>query len=47
MEYTGKSEVFGVVMEKGQVEGLLSAVYQNVFGQELYPTLEEKAAKAI
>ena len=47
MEYTGKSEVFGVEKEKGQVEGILNAVYQNVFGQELYPTLEEKAANLL
>ena len=44
MEYAGKSEVFGVEKEKGKVKGILEAVYQNVFGRELYPTLEEKAA---
>ena len=36
--------VFGVEKEKGKVKGILEEVYQNVFGQELYPTLEEKAA---
>ena len=44
MEYTGKSAVFGVEKESGKVAGILAAVYQNVFGQEVYPTLEEKAA---
>ena len=47
MEYAGKTEVFGVEKEKGKVEGILEAIYQNVFGQELYPTLEEKAANLL
>ena len=47
MEYSGKSDVFGVEKEKGKVKGILEAVYQNVFGQELYPTLEEKAANLL
>ena len=29
------------------MKGILEAVYQNVFGQELYPTLEEKAANLL
>ncbi len=32
MEDTFKSDVFGVEKEKGKVEGILAAVYQNVFG---------------
>jgi len=47
MEYAGKTDVFGVEKEKGKVKGILEAVYQNVFGQELYPTLEEKAANLL
>ena len=47
MEYSGKSEVFGVEKEMGKVKGILEAIYQNVFGQELYPTLEEKAANLL
>ena len=47
MEYTGKSAVFGVEKESGKVAGILAAVYQNVFGQEVYPTLEEKAANLL
>ena len=34
MEDTFKSDVFGVEKEKGKVEGILAAVYQNVFGGE-------------
>lgn len=44
MEYKGKSEVFGVEKEEGKLEGILAAVYQNVFGQEVYPSIKEKAA---
>lgn len=38
------SDVFGVEKEEGKLKGILAAVYQNVFGQELYPSIEEKAA---
>ena len=44
MEYYGKSDVFGVEKEKGKLDGILGAVYQNVFGQEVYPSIKEKAA---
>ena len=47
MEYAGKSAVFGVEKETGKVAGILDAVYQNVFGQEVYPSLEEKAANLL
>ena len=33
--------------EPGKVEGILAAVYQNVFGTEVYPSLEEKAANLL
>lgn len=42
MEDTFRSDVFGVEKENGKVEGILAAVYQDVFGGEVYPTLEEK-----
>ena len=41
------SDVFGVEKEEGKLEGILAAVYQNVFGQELYPSIEEKAANLL
>lgn len=41
------SDVFGKEKEPGKVEGILAAVYQEVFGQEVYPTLEEKAANLL
>ncbi len=47
MEDTFHSDVFGVEKEKGKVEGILAAVYQNVFGGDVYPSLEEKAANLL
>ena len=41
------SDVFGVEKEKGQLEGILAAVYQNVFETEVYPSIEEKAANLL
>ena len=41
------SSVFGIEKEKGKLEGILAAIYQNVFGQELYPSIEEKAANLL
>ena len=47
MEGSFKSDVFGVEKEPGKIEGILAAVYQDVFGGEVYPSLEEKAANLL
>ncbi len=44
MKFGNDSSLFGVEKEKGKLNGILEAVYQNVFGVEVYPTLEDKAA---
>lgn len=44
MKFKTTSSLFGVEKEEGKLNGILAAVYQNVFGQEVYPSLEEKAA---
>ncbi len=44
MKFNEMSNVFGVEKEKGKLNGIVEQVYQNVFGQELYPSVEEKAA---
>ena len=41
------SSVFGIEKEKGKLEGIIAAIYQNVFGEELYPSIEEKAANLL
>ena len=37
-----ESDVFGIEREPGKLEGILAAVYQNVFGTEVYQSIEEK-----
>lgn len=44
MKFIDMSNVFGVEKEQGKLNGIIQQVYQNVFGQELYPSIEEKAA---
>lgn len=47
MKYGNFSDVFGVEKEEGKLNGILAAIYQNVFGIELYPSIEEKAANLL
>lgn len=47
MKYGNFSNVFGVEKEEGKLNGILAAIYQNVFGTELYPSIEEKAANLL
>ncbi|MBP5495250.1 MAG: virulence RhuM family protein [Lachnospiraceae bacterium] len=47
MEDSFRSDVFGVEKEVGKVEGIIAAVYQSVFGGDVYPSLEEKAANLL
>ena len=44
MKFNNDSNLFGVEKENDKLNGILEAVYQNVFGTELYPTIEDKAA---
>ena len=44
MKFKDMSDVFGVEKEQGKLNGIIEQIYQNVFGKELYPSLEEKAA---
>ena len=47
MKYGNFSSVFGVEKEVGKLNGIIAAVYQNVFETELYPSIEEKAANLL
>ena len=44
MKFNDMSSVFGVEKEQGKLNGIIEQIYQNVFDQELYPSIEEKAA---
>ena len=37
-----ESDVFGIEREPGKLEGILAAVYQNVFGTEVYQSIEKR-----
>ena len=41
------TDVFRVEKEVGKVSGIIAAVYQSVFGQKAYPSVEEKAANLL
>ncbi len=47
MRFTNDSNVFGVEKIKGQLEGILSSINQTAFGEEIYKSLEEKAANLL
>ena len=44
MKFNDISDVFGVEKERGKLNGIIAQIYQNVFGKEIYPSTEEKAA---
>lgn len=44
MKFSNSSNLFGVEKENGKLNGIIEAVYQNVFGEEVYKSLESKAA---
>ena len=41
------TDVFGVEKEAGKVAGIIAAIYQSVFGEDAYPSIEEKAANLL
>ena len=44
MKFNEKSDIFGVEKQEGKLNGIIKQIYQDVFGQQLYPSVEEKAA---
>ena len=47
MKDSFETDVFGVEKESGNVEGIIAAVYRSVFEQDVYQSLEEKAANLL
>jgi len=47
MKDSFETEVFGVEKEKGKVNGIISAIYQSAFGEDAYPSIEEKASNLL
>lgn len=44
MKFNNDSNLFGIEKEKGKLNGIFEAIYQNIFNTEVYPTIEDKAA---
>ena len=47
MKFNDTSSVFGVEKEEGKLNGILEAIEQTAFGQEVYSSLEEKASNLL
>lgn len=47
LNFNDTSSVFGVEKEEGKLNGILEAIEQTAFGQEVYSSLEEKASNLL
>lgn len=47
MKDSFETDVFGVEKEEGKVNGIISAIYQSAFGEDAYPSIEEKASNLL
>ena len=47
MKFNDVSNVFGVEKEEGKLNGILVTIEQTAFGQEIYSSVEEKAANLL
>lgn len=47
MKFNDVSDVFGVEKEEGKLNGILLSIEQTAFGEEIYSSIEEKAANLL
>ena len=47
MRFTNDSNIFGIEKRPGQLEGILACINQTALGEEIYKSLEEKAANLL
>ena len=47
MSYSKTSDIFGKEKGKGLLKGIIDSIYQSAFGEEAYPSIEEKAANLL
>ena len=47
MKFGSASSLFGVEKEEGKLDAIIAAVHQKVFGEDVYPSLEEKASNLL
>ena len=47
MSFGSSSTIFGHEKSEGALKGIIDSVYQSAFGEDAYPTIEEKAANLL
>ena len=47
MSFGSSSTIFGREKSEGALKGIVDSVYQSAFGEDAYPTVEEKAANLL
>ena len=47
ISYSKTSDIFGKEKGKGVLKGIIDSIYQSAFGEEAYPSIEEKAANLL
>ena len=47
VSFGSSSTIFGHEKSKGALKGIIDSVYQSAFGEDAYPTVEEKAANLL
>ena len=47
MAFNSTSTIFGKEKSKGILEGIIGSVYQSAFGEDIYPSTQEKAANLL
>ena len=47
MTFSDTSTIFGKEKSKGALEGIIGSVYQTAFGEDVYPSVQEKAANLL
>ena len=47
MIFSKSSTIFGKEKTKGSLEGIIGSVYQTAFGEDVYPSVQEKAANLL
>lgn len=47
MTFHSTSTIFGKEKSKGALESIIGSVYQSAFGQDIYPSIQEKAANLL
>lgn len=47
MTFSKSSTIFGKEKTKGELEGIIGSVYQTAFGEDVYPSVQEKAANLL